>query len=137
MSPLLTDVQSGREFDMFRDACRDRAIQAASARVPSPQILMFKVSQSLRVIAGSLSQEGSSEARWLVCRLIPSHKVPISMCRRVELTAINQDTASQQLASFPQLGYMTEPQRRMLVDKFLGVPTDEPSFELYYSSLFK
>ena len=35
-------VQAGKEFDVFREACRDKALQAAAMRVPSPQILIFK-----------------------------------------------------------------------------------------------
>ena len=52
--------------------------------------------------------------------MIPSHK----------------DTPAQHIESLPQLGYMTELQRRQLVDKFLAVPTDELSFNQYFVSLF-
>jgi len=53
-------------------------------------------------------------ARWLQCRLIPSHK----------------DSAEEQLQSFPQLGQMTTDQRHRLMSKFHR--TDDLSYNQYF-----
>ena len=63
-------------------------------------------------------QEGSSQARHLMSRLIPSHK----------------DTAAEQLQSVPQLATLSVPERQALCDKF--VETDEPSFFQYLRALY-
>jgi len=95
---------SGPQFDLFRDACIQKTAYSTQLRLPAPQILNFK--------------EGSSSARWLQARLIPSHK----------------DSLKQQQQSFPQIGFLSDEQRIKLMDKF--PPTDQPSFHQFYHQLF-
>lgn len=83
----------GPSFDGYRSAFSSRASSSSRHRLPSPSILML--------------QEGSSQSRWLQCRLIPSHK----------------DPQQWQQLSFPSLQQMTQQQRQQLCQKFL--PTDE------------
>lgn len=73
---MLRFSQAGAEFDVFRNACLQKAQEAASNRVPTPQILVFKVNCTAstpkmheRLICCWL-QEGSSESRWLTSRLV-------------------------------------------------------------------
>ena len=63
----------GNEYDALRQRCVQLANTFAIGRFPNPQLMSF--------------YEGSSMARWLSCRLIPSHK----------------DAREQQLKSFPLL----------------------------------
>jgi len=58
-------------------------------------------------------------ARWLQCRLIPSHK----------------DTMEQQLRGFPQLEELSEAARAKLIAKFHR--TDDLSFHQYYHALMR
>eukprot|EP00027_Filamoeba_sp_ATCC50430_P003743 CAMPEP_0168553362 /NCGR_PEP_ID=MMETSP0413-20121227/7213_1 /TAXON_ID=136452 /ORGANISM="Filamoeba nolandi, Strain NC-AS-23-1" /LENGTH=589 /DNA_ID=CAMNT_0008584045 /DNA_START=297 /DNA_END=2066 /DNA_ORIENTATION=+ len=74
-------------------------------RFPQPQILQFK--------------ENSSMARWLQCRLIPSHK----------------DTPEEQLVAFPQLEELPQPVRTKLASKFHR--TDDLSYNQYVRGLLK
>jgi hypothetical protein len=101
-------IWSGRyvtsaDFDVYREACRQRAEEASRYRLPCPQILLFT--------------EGSSEERWLACRLAPSHKDPVEI----------------QVYNFPQLQRLGDDQLAELRAKLL--PTDDPSFVEYYQSL--
>ena len=58
-------------------------------------------------------------ARWLACRLIPSHK----------------DSAEQQLVSFPLLKELSEPDRRVLLGKFHH--TDDLSYSQYWEQIIE
>jgi len=73
--------------------------QAAAGRIPPPRI--------------EVVQEGSSMARSLVCRLIPSHK----------------DAAESQNARFPRLKELSLPDRAAFLKQFPH--TDAPSFREY------
>jgi len=77
------------------------AVDRANNRFPRPYIMQFR--------------ERSSMARWLLCRLIPSHK----------------DSKENQLQSFPELGQLTEAQYQALLRKFHN--TDDFSFVQYCS----
>ncbi|KAL6008868.1 Protein transport protein Sec23A [Asimina triloba] len=70
-------------------ACRTLAEEITEHRFPAPRILAFK--------------EGSSQARYFVCRLIPAHK----------------DPPYEQEARFPQLRVLTTEQRAKLKCSFL------------------
>lgn len=96
---------SSAAYASYRGACFDRAVSARRYRLPRSEILLFN--------------EGSSAARWLSSRLIPSHK----------------DSRQWQELTFPQLQSLTAEQRTELEAKFL--PTDEQSFVQYYAKLFK
>ena len=95
---------AGPAYESYRIACLDRAAAATRFRLPRAEILSFK--------------EGSSAARWMQVRLIPSHK----------------DSSDRQELSFPQLKLVAPDQRKQLTDKFLH--TDEMSFVQFYLSLF-
>lgn len=86
---------TGPEFDVYRDACRDRAAEESRLRVPCPEVLFFA--------------EGESAARWLECRLNPSHR----------------DPEAEQLRGFPQLLGLGADELAALRAKFL--PTDDAS----------
>jgi hypothetical protein len=95
---------AGPEFDLLRQRCIHYAIDISMQRYPQPHIRVFT--------------EGDSNARWLECRLIPSHKDPIE----------------EQLKSFPQLRELSQ-ERQRLLSKFHR--TDEMSFYQYYRTLLK
>lgn len=95
---------AGPAFDVFRSACQQRAAANSANRLPCPRVLVFK--------------ERSSAARWMQCRLIPSHKDPIE----------------QQRLSFPQVAALSAEDMRELVSKF--TPSHEMSFHQYYKMLF-
>jgi len=79
--------------------CMKYAVEGIKHRFPNPQILVFK--------------ESSSMARWLQCRLIPSHK----------------DSPEEQVESFPQLTQIP-----LQLKKFHK--TDDLSFRQYCRQLF-
>ncbi|PRP79247.1 hypothetical protein PROFUN_13040 [Planoprotostelium fungivorum] len=62
-------------------------------------------------------KEGTSMARWIQCRLIPSHK----------------DTTEEQLENFPQMDELTEEDRRRLLSKFHR--TDDLSYLQWFKKL--
>jgi len=76
-------IWSGRlvnrvEYDVFREACRHRAIQFSSKRLPAPSILNLA--------------EGHPDSQSFIDRLTPSHK----------------DPPGQRLVDFPQLAQLSE-----------------------------
>jgi len=81
------------------------ALESARHRFPKPQILQFK--------------EGSSMARWLQCRLVPSHK----------------DSPEEQNLCFPQLDELTAENRAKLMAKFHR--TDDLSYNQYFRKLLQ
>ncbi|KAL6065862.1 Sec23/Sec24 trunk domain containing protein [Balamuthia mandrillaris] len=85
------------------ELCRRYASQVAKDRWPQPQLMIFK--------------EGSSMARCLQCRLIPSH----------------QDSLEEQRHSFPQIMELSQQQYAKLMSKFHR--TDEISYSHYYRKL--
>nr|AAK59590.1 putative protein transport factor [Arabidopsis thaliana] len=84
-------------------ACRTLAEELTEFRFPAPRILAFK--------------EGSSQARYFVCRLIPAHK----------------DPPYEQEARFPQIRTLTTEQRMKLKSSFIEF--DEASFCEWMRSL--
>ena len=94
----------GIEYEVYRDVCRERAANMCKYRLPCAEVLVF--------------EENTSQARWLECRLIPSHK----------------DTNAEQLASFPQLSRLSDEGQALLRSKF--TVTDELSFREYFRNLF-
>ncbi|XP_010522855.1 PREDICTED: protein transport protein SEC23 [Tarenaya hassleriana] len=84
-------------------ACRTLAEELTEFRFPAPRILAFK--------------EGSSPARYFVCRLIPAHK----------------DPPYEQEARFPQIRRLTGEQRTKLKSSFINF--DDPSFCEWIRSL--
>jgi hypothetical protein len=125
--------------EMKRQQCLELAKRSALYRFPQPEVLQFKVSGNIDfcisflflfvvviVVASAsasavccYSQEASSMARWLQCRLVPSHK----------------DTLEEQLQSFPQLAQLAVEERNKLMAKFHR--TDDLSFNQYLRGLFK
>lgn len=101
-------VWSGREvcgptFNFYRDACRSKAESLSRRRLPYPEVIVCS--------------EGTSAARQLSARLIPSH----------------QDERDMQLEEFPLLRALTPSQHQALLKKLL--PTDEPSFHQFCNDI--
>eukprot|EP00300_Choanocystis_sp_HF-7_P013186 c18191_g1_i2.p1 GENE.c18191_g1_i2~~c18191_g1_i2.p1 ORF type:complete len:758 (+),score=154.58 c18191_g1_i2:36-2309(+) len=94
---------SGPEFDVIRQACLENANNLAQTRFPCPMIKTFK--------------EGESMARWLECRMIPSHK----------------DRLDLQVHSFPMMKRLSDQQRATLVAKL--PKTDDPSLHQWLRKL--
>lgn len=88
-------VQEGKSAAALA-ACRTLAEEITEQRFPAPRILSFK--------------EGSSQARYILSRLIPAHK----------------DPPYEQEARFPQLRTLTPEQRTKLKSSFLHL--DDLSF---------
>lgn len=96
---------AGPALDYVRQRCIQYALESSAQRYPQPHIRVFT--------------EGDSNARWLECRLVPSHKDPIE----------------EQLKSFPQLHELSQEERQRLLSKFHR--TDEMSFYQFYRTLLK
>jgi Sec23/Sec24 trunk domain/Sec23/Sec24 beta-sandwich domain len=79
---------SGPEYDVYRQACIQRATDASRHRMPAPDILSFN--------------EDSSEERFIKSRLIPLHR----------------DTPQLQSISFPQLAQLQPEMVHQLMSKF-------------------
>jgi len=94
---------AGPEFDLYRSAWVQKAESSSSTRFPTPAVYVFT--------------EGSSAARWLDCRLAPSHK----------------DTPQQMETDYPPIALLSAEDRSELLSKFL--PTDELSFHQFYKQL--
>lgn len=94
----------GSQYDVFREAFKQRGNAESKYRLPAPKMI--------------ICNEDSSNARWLRCRLIPSHK----------------DAPHIQLQHFPQLKQIPNKRRKELMAKFL--PTDDITFYQYYTELF-
>ncbi|VAH76402.1 unnamed protein product [Triticum turgidum subsp. durum] len=86
-------------------ACRTLAEELSELRFPAPRILSFRV------------QEGSSQARYFVSRLIPAHK----------------DPTYEQESRFPQLRTLAPELRARLKSSFIHF--DDPSFCEWMRSL--
>ncbi|CAA7400155.1 unnamed protein product [Spirodela intermedia] len=95
-------AQEGRSAAALA-ACKTLAEELTEQRFPAPRILSFK--------------EGSSQARYLVSRMIPAHR----------------DPPYEQEARFPQLRSLTPDQRTRLKSSFLHF--DDPSFCEWMRSL--
>ena len=98
------ELVKGMEYDYYRQGCIQRAADQSQYRVPAPELLVFEA--------------GSSAARWLQCRMIPTHK----------------DSMSLQNLSFPPVQSLTQKQRQELIQQF--PPTDDQSFVEYFQQLF-
>jgi len=96
--------RSSNDYNYLREYCLNYIHSQITHRFPQPNIMLFK--------------EGTSMARWLQCRLIPSHK----------------DSLEEQLVSFSQLDELTQEELAKLMSKFHR--TDDLSFNQYYRSLF-
>uniref|UniRef100_A0A6B2KYI8 Protein transport protein SEC23 n=1 Tax=Arcella intermedia TaxID=1963864 RepID=A0A6B2KYI8_9EUKA len=92
------------ESKLIMSKCVEYVKQITKYRFPAPHI-KFLV-------------EGHSDARWLVCRLIPSHK----------------DSPEDQIANFPQLAELDPTQKKALLQKFWK--TEDLSFVEYYNKLW-
>eukprot|EP01130_Rhizamoeba_saxonica_P003457 TRINITY_DN1463_c0_g1_i2.p1 TRINITY_DN1463_c0_g1~~TRINITY_DN1463_c0_g1_i2.p1 ORF type:complete len:696 (-),score=124.12 TRINITY_DN1463_c0_g1_i2:78-2165(-) len=92
------------EYDYIREFCLNYAKEVSARRFPQPEIRTFS--------------EGESDARWLQCRLIPSHK----------------DDMALQDKSFPQITLLSAAERSDLMSKFHR--TDEISYNQYLVELF-
>lgn len=102
---LVPRLFSNLTLERMKDSCQSETQNRSQFRFPQPSVLQFK--------------EGSSMARWLQCRLVPSHK----------------DSPDSQISSFPQLEELSDEARRKLISKFHK--TDDLSFWQWYNSLFR
>ncbi|KAL5981692.1 Protein transport protein Sec23A [Asimina triloba] len=111
-------AQEGRSAAALA-ACRTLAEELTEHRFPAPRILIFK--------------EGSSEARYILSRLIPAHKdLPYEQTVRTESPPVNELAIQMFVkkfsaivgklneARFPQLRSLTAEQRAKLKNSFLS-----------------
>eukprot|EP00457_Paulinella_chromatophora_P003722 gb/GEZN01003730.1/.p1 GENE.gb/GEZN01003730.1/~~gb/GEZN01003730.1/.p1 ORF type:complete len:560 (+),score=132.44 gb/GEZN01003730.1/:377-2056(+) len=112
---------AGTEFDAFREACRQRAIQTTQRRLPAPEVLCVS--------------EGSSGARWLMCRLEPSH-LDVKQHQQHDQPQTEQQL-QQELdmlcRSFPGLQLLEATERQDLLAKL--PPSDELTFRQFWTRL--
>lgn len=94
--PAVASIQKAKCYEFIQ--------QITKERFPHPQVQEFK--------------EGTSMARWIQCRLNPSHK----------------DSPQEQLISFPLLANLTTEQIHLFVKRY--PKTDDLSFFQYYRSIF-
>lgn len=90
-------------FVVILERCNEHVHKMSMYRYPQPSVHMFK--------------EGTSMARWIQCRLVPSHK----------------DTFDEQVTNFPQLDELTEEDRKRLLSKFHK--TDDLSYLQWFAKL--
>eukprot|EP00741_Cyanophora_paradoxa_P003500 tig00000711_g3398.t1 len=107
-SPLLLwsgELVAGPEHDPLRLELLKTAAALAAQRYPTPEQHIFR--------------EGSSPARLLSARLVPSHK----------------DSPAEQAADFPALRALPEHARVALQAKLQSLATDAPSFRQHLAAL--
>ena len=92
----------GEKREQWLSTAQSLAAEKSANRFPRPYIMQFK--------------ERSSMARWLLCRLIPSHK----------------DPKSRQSTNFPDINSMSELEYQSMMSAFHD--TDDLSF-LQYQTL--
>ena len=95
----------GIEYDAVRTTCMQMVEQWCVARYPYPNIMQFN--------------EGDSMSRFLVARLVPSHK----------------DSEFQQLKSFPGLALLDKYQLKELREKLVW--TDDYSYYEWMAQVFR
>eukprot|EP00808_Paulinella_micropora_P000105 g81702.t1 len=120
---------AGADYEAIRAACRQRAMQTTQNRLPAAEVSEFV--------------EGSSAARWLLCRLQPSHidiqnaLAAVDKHKAVLLAKLPTPSPQQQLdallTTFPGLQAMDPAARDALLSKL--PPTDELTFRQYWARL--
>jgi len=95
----------GAQYNSLREQCLRFITPKLQSRFPQPQIMQFN--------------EGSSMARWLQCRLIPSHK----------------DNINDQTAAYPEIANISKEKYSELMAKFHH--TDDLSYTEYVHPLIK
>ena len=93
-------AKESAQSEQLRQTCVQLFQHQTAHRFPSPYFMSFN--------------EGDSMSRWLLCRLVPSHKDPPEIQEKL----------------FPSIKLLGEQQRRALVSKFHY--TDDLSYYQYY-----